>query len=120
MHEIGIANTILEAVKAESRLRPGSVPCKVAMRIGELVAVDPDALRFAFEVLSRDTELHDLQLEIETPPIRHRCRECKLEFRVIEFDPHCPRCGQESTECTSGDQLEIAYIEMETYEPSTA
>ena len=120
MHEIGIANSILDVVKAETRQRPGSVPCKVGVRIGELAGVNPDALRFSFEILTRETEFPEVQLEIEMCPRRHFCPECNLDFSVIEFDSRCPRCSYETTRCVSGDQLEIAYLEMEEYEPSTA
>ncbi len=120
MHEIGIANSILDAVKVETTRRPGAVPLKVAVRIGELAAVDPDALRFCFEALTRETELESLQLEIELCPRRHLCPGCNFEFSVTEFDSRCPQCGQERTQYLSGDQLELAYLEMEEYEPSTA
>jgi hydrogenase nickel incorporation protein HypA/HybF len=120
MHEIGIVEAILDAVKTEARLRPGSVPRKVAVRIGELAAVDPEALRFSFEALTRATELEALELEIEMGPRRHLCSHCNLQYHVVEFDLHCPQCGQESTRCVGGEELEIAYLEMETYEPSTA
>lgn len=120
MHEIGIANAILDAVRAESCQRLGSVPCKVAVRIGELAAVDPDALRFGFEALTRETELQSLKLEIEMCPRRHFCSQCNFQFQVVAFDFCCPQCGRESTKCVGGEELEIAYLEMETYEPSTA
>lgn len=120
MHEIGIAESILDAVKAETRQRPGWVPRKVAVRIGELAAVDPDALRFGFEALTRETELKSLGLEIEVGPRRHLCSPCNLEYQVVEFDLRCPQCGQESATCVGGDELKIAYLEMEPYEPSTA
>ena len=120
MHEIGIAEAILDAVKTETRQHPGSVPFRVGVRIGELAAVDTDALRFGFEALTRETELESLELEIKMCPRRHLCSKCNLQFQIIDFDLRCPQCGQESTKCASGGQLEIAYLELEAYEPSTA
>ena len=119
MHEIGIANSILDAVWAEVLKRPGWMARKVGVRIGELTAVDSEALRFAFEALTRETQLEALQLEIETCPRRHFCANCNSEFRVIEFSSCCPRCGQESAHCVGGEQLEVAYLEMDSYAPST-
>ena len=120
MHEIGIAEAILDAVKRETGQRPSWVPRKVAVRIGELAAVDPDALRFSFEALTRETELESLELEIEVGPRRHLCSHCNLQYGVVAFDLHCPQCGQESTRCIGGEELEISYLEMEAYEPNTA
>ena len=116
MHEIGIANSIVDAVRAEAARHPGAKPSKVAVRIGELAAVDADALHFAFGVLTRDTELESLELEIETCPRRHRCGACAAEFVVADYGLRCPGCGGERTECISGEQLELAYLEMEEHE----
>jgi len=120
MHEIGIANSILEAVSMEMAHRPGSVPRTVGVRIGELSAVDPDALRFAFEVLRKETGLATLELRIEMCPRRHLCPNCHFEFTVVEFDACCPECRHASTKCIGGDQLEVAYFELEEHEPDTA
>jgi hydrogenase nickel incorporation protein HypA/HybF len=65
MHELGIANSVLDAVREEVARRPGAVALKVGVRIGELAGVDPDALAFGFEVLTSGTEWKDLKLEIE-------------------------------------------------------
>jgi hydrogenase nickel incorporation protein HypA/HybF len=120
MHEIGIANSILEAVKTEMHSRPKSAPRKVSVRIGELSSVDPQALRFAFDVLKADDDCASLELEIEVCPRRHLCPKCDFEFSVVEFVVACPRCGETSTRCVSGEQLEMAYLELEEHEPSTA
>jgi len=120
MHEAGIANSILEAVRTELDKRPGVVPRKVGVRVGELSAVDPDALGFALEVLRKGTKLECLQFEIEMCPRRHLCPECNFEFTVVGFDLCCPQCRHGSTKCISGEQLEIAYLELEEYEPHIA
>jgi hydrogenase nickel incorporation protein HypA/HybF len=120
MHELGIAQSILEAVNAEAARHNGARPVKVALRVGELAAVDPEALRFALEALTSDTELQGLQLEIETCPRRHRCLECGTEFAIKDFEFQCPTCDSTRNECISGDQLELAYLELEEHEPSTA
>ena len=119
MHEVGIANSILDTVKTEMNRRPGSVPRKVGVRIGDLSGVDPDALSFSFEILARETDFPEIQLEIQMCPRRHLCLGCNLEFSVIELDTRCPHCGQKALRCVSGDELEVAYLEMEAYEPST-
>src|SRR5215472_9176608 len=120
MHELGIAQSVLEAVSAEAVRHHGARPVKVAMRIGELAAVDPEALRFAFEALIVDTELEGLELEIETCPRRHRCLDCSTAFLVQDFAFECTHCGSTRNQCISGEKLELAYLELEEYEPSTA
>ena len=120
MHELGIAQSVLDAVRAEGAHHPGAKPVKITVRIGELAAVDPEALRFSFEVLTRDTDLDGMQLEVEVCPRRHRCLDCETEFDVRNFDFRCPGCGSVRNECIGGDQLELGYLELEEHEPSTA
>ncbi|MGB9074788.1 MAG: hydrogenase maturation nickel metallochaperone HypA [Terriglobales bacterium] len=120
MHEMGIANSILDGVAAEARRRPGSRPVKVGVRIGELAGLDPDALRFAFEALTVETPLAGLELDIEYRAPRGRCRECAREFEVRNFELLCPACGSRNAEVISGDELEFAYLEVEENEPCAA
>lgn len=113
MHEMGIANSVLEAVRVEAARHPGSYPCRVGVRVGELAAVDPSALEFCFDALTQETDLELLQLEIEICPRRHRCLDCGTEFRVKDFDFECPRCRSLRSACLGGDELELAYLEVE-------
>ena len=118
MHEMGIANSVIEAVRREVSRYPGTVASKVGVRIGELTAIDADALRFCFEAMLHDSDLAGLQLEIEFCRRRHRCSGCGTEFVVEGYDFQCPQCRSIQSECISGDQLELAYVEVEDDEPS--
>lgn len=114
MHELGIANSVLEAVKTELARRAARAHLqKVGLRIGELAAIDQDALRFCFEAITRETEFESLQLEIEFCPRRHRCPNCGREFAVRDFDFRCPQCACLETACVGGDELELAFLEVE-------
>ena len=66
MHELGIATSSLEAVRVEAERRPGALPVKVAVRIGEMSGVNPDALAFSFRALTSGTEWQRLTLEVHT------------------------------------------------------
>ena len=116
---MGIANSVLEAVRTEMRLHPGTYPCKVGVRIGEMAAIDQEALRFCFEAMIQETDLEALELGIEVCPRRHRCQVCGHEFVVRDYDSRCPQCASLGTTCISGDELELAYLEVEEYGPST-
>ncbi|HTR23361.1 MAG TPA: hydrogenase maturation nickel metallochaperone HypA [Terriglobales bacterium] len=110
---MGIANSILEGVEKELRLRPGSRAVKVGVRIGELAGVDPDALNFAFEALTLDTPRAALKLEVEYVAPRSRCRDCRNEFEVRNYELLCPSCGSLTTERISGDEMEFVFLEIE-------
>jgi hydrogenase nickel incorporation protein HypA/HybF len=119
MHELGIAASVLQEARQEAMRRPGRLR-KVKVRVGELSGVNPEALSFSFEVLARDARMEPLELEIESCVRRQRCRACDQTFVVAGYDLICPACGAADTEFVSGDELELASLEMEDYEPSAA
>jgi hydrogenase nickel incorporation protein HypA/HybF len=111
---------VLQAAQQEASRFPGARLRRVKVRVGELAGVNPEALSFCFEVLARESKLEPLQLEIETCARRQHCPACKQMFVVVGYELACPRCGTVETEFAGGDELELASLEMEDYEPSTA
>ncbi|MGE5204176.1 MAG: hydrogenase maturation nickel metallochaperone HypA [Chlamydiota bacterium] len=120
MHELGIATSVLQAARQEALRHPGSRLRKVKLRLGELSGVNAEALSFCFEVLTREGNREPLELEIESCPRRQRCPACEQTFTVRDYDLTCPTCGAAETEFAGGDELELASLEMEDYEPSAA
>ena len=113
MHELSIAKSVLEGVRAELAQRPGARLQKVGLRVGELSGVNADALSFSFEVLVKGTDLEPVTLEIESGPRLQRCPECNNEFTVENDDLACSNCGASRTECVGGQELEFTYLELE-------
>jgi hydrogenase nickel incorporation protein HypA/HybF len=117
MHEVGIATSILEAGHRETERRPGARLMGIGVRIGVLSGVDVDALRFAFECITAETEDEKVVLTTEPCPRMNRCQDCGYEFSSLQSSPFsdapCPRCLSTRTAFVSGDQLDIAFIEVE-------
>ena len=113
MHELGIATSILESVQSAARRNPGVRITKVGVKIGELAGVDVDALQFGFECMVKDTEWERLVLDVESIPRVQECPKCRHQFRMTDYDPQCPQCGEFATKCVSGEELDIAYMEVD-------
>ena len=113
MHELGIASAILDAVRKEAELHGGGHVSKVAVRIGALSGVEPEALSFGFDALVKGTDLDPLVLEIVRVPRRQRCPVCELTFEASEDNLACPRCSNEATILAGGEELDLAYLEVE-------
>ncbi len=117
MHEVGIANSILDAAHQEAARRPGAKLMGIGVRIGVLSGVDIDALRFAFDCIVAETEDEKVVLTTEKCPRVNRCAECGYEFASPSLSPFtdapCPRCHSANTGFVSGDQLDIAFVEVE-------
>jgi hydrogenase nickel incorporation protein HypA/HybF len=113
MHELSIASAILDTVRKEKEKRPGVRVSKVGVRIGALSGVEPEALSFGFGALVQGTDLDPLALVIESVPWRQRCPECDLTFEVTDEGLACPRCSRPETQFAAGDELDLAYLEVE-------
>ena len=113
MHEMGIASSVMDAVRGEARRYPGSKPSRVGLRIGEWSGVDVESLRFCFEALTLESDLAGLLLEIDYRERRNRCEKCLAEFPVKGYEIRCPVCTSEETKAIGGTELDIAYVELE-------
>lgn len=114
MHELSIAESILDAVRSELARHPGARPTRVGLRVGEFSAVNVASLTFCFESVVRGTEWESLQLDARLCPQRRICKGCGNEFNVVEYEASCPVCASGNTTLISGDELDFDYLEVET------
>jgi hydrogenase nickel incorporation protein HypA/HybF len=113
VHELGIAQSIVDSVSEEARAHGGGRVTRVGLRIGELSGVNADALRFSFQITVQETDLAGAELDIEEIPLGFCCQGCAREFRAVNYETACPACGSSDTRAVRGDELQIAYLEME-------
>ena len=114
MHEISIAQNIIEIAEAKAREQNAGRIQVIRIRLGEFTTVVREALEFAFEVARRKTLAESAQLEIETVPMTVRCVTCgTVKDPVREVCLLCPQCGL-PLEIVSGEELQVEYIEVES------
>lgn len=65
MHEFGIAQSILAAVRAEVAKYPGARAVKVGVRIGPMAGVDKESLAFCFQAAVEIEGEAGLGMELE-------------------------------------------------------
>lgn len=115
MHELSIAQSIIDAVNARARECNAARVKNIRLKIGEASGVMTDSLTFCFDMLANlDPLLAGAQLLIVTTPHRAHCRHCRREFSVINFIAQCPVCSEWSNEIISGSELEIVEMEIES------
>ena len=111
MHELSIARTIVETVSNRLVEMKVSGPVRrIALRVGPLDAVVPDALRYCFEVCADDTPLEGAELAIELLTSEGLCNECGTEFVVEQPVFLCPRCHSSDILLEDGEGLTIEAI----------
>ena len=85
--------------------------------MGHLRQVVPDALEFAFSLLSEGTVMDGAELAIEAVPARGICRDCGSGRTMSEFPLQCSSCGGLNLEIVAGEELLVDALECE--EPMT-
>ena len=113
MHELSIAQSIIDIVTQESENRNLDRIKAIGVKIGALSGILPDALEFGFDALKKDTDLTDTILEIEEIPVSGNCKDCMKSFEVKDLIFTCPNCGSGSIELEKGQELDLAYLEIE-------
>ena len=118
MHELAIAESILDAVRKELTAYPGAVPKRVGVKVGVLAAVDVDALRFCFEIAVRGTEWSLLELDARVIAGEVSCLVCGHKMRAESTVLDCALCGSAQTVMNGSDELDLDYLEVERDEHS--
>jgi len=111
MHEVGIMNDALEIAAEAARDSGVSKINRVRMKVGELSGVVPDALAFAFDVVSQGTIADGAKLVIETVPVSTACVDCGNQ-RPGRGTAPCPICCGTSL-ITHGYELVVSSIEVD-------
>ena len=112
MHELGIAQNILEIVRQSVPKDQMTAVRGIRIRVGQLSGVVPDSLNFCFGAIVSNTEMERANLAIEQVPTTSQCRDCTQRFTIEEFDFVCPMCRSTNLELISGKELEIVEIEL--------
>ena len=112
MHELGVANEILDVALSEANRHAAKSVTSIRLRVGVLRAIEPENLSFLFGHLARGTPAEGARLEIVEEPIRIECAACGVsEARSFTFE--CPRCKGSGVSVTGGDSLSILSLDIE-------
>ncbi len=117
MHEIGIALEVYRQCReAVAEYGPGRLDT-VHLAVGELSAVEPDLMSYAWEAVTIDTPDAASSLEVRWCPATQTCQNCGvIEDRVDgSWLRLCPTCSM-PLEVTGGDELDIESIKFTTDE----
>ena len=80
MHEMGIAQSIMEIAEKHLAAHPGAQARTIGLRIGAYAGIDESSLTFCFECLKADTPLYEAALKIE-----HADRD-ELDVLFVEME----------------------------------
>lgn len=86
---------------------------KVYLAVGALAAVDPEAMRRAFEIAARGTLADGTDLAIAVEKAEGRCPECGGTFETTAYVADCPRCPDRPLAVSGGRDLRVIELEVD-------
>jgi hydrogenase nickel incorporation protein HypA/HybF len=113
MHEMALTESIVEIVAEEARRQGANRVRVVRLQVGVMAHVEPEALRFCFDAVSRGTVAEGAELDIRRPPGEGWCLNCGKIVPLEERFGACPECGRRHVQMTSGDELRIEELEID-------
>lgn len=113
MHEMSITISMMEIIREEMARNNVSRLKRLKVQVGELTAVEPEALSFCFEAYIRGTSFDGAVLDIEKILYMGRCGECGTDFHMEGFLQLCPECEGSDITVLSGDELDIVSMEAD-------
>ena len=112
MHEVSLMQRVVEIAEEAARQNEATQIHRLGLRIGPLLGVVPEALEFAFDVVTRGTMAEAAKLEVQYLPLRADCLSCKQAFEPPGFDLTCPHCGSLQTQVEGGREMELTTLEV--------
>lgn len=114
MHEITLCQYALESIEQHARENNARRITAVWLEIGAFSCVEPEALRFCFDIACRETLAEGCQLHLETPKAESWCHDCQQAIALLSPGVLiCPQCAGRNLRVNADDGMKIKRIEIE-------
>ena len=113
MHELSIANSIVEIATEYATSNRAIKVRSITVRLGALSCVHKSALQFSFELITKETLLQSAELKFIEVPVSVFCQPCNREVELPGIQQfRCPLCDTPSGDVRRGKELDIESIEI--------
>jgi hydrogenase nickel incorporation protein HypA/HybF len=112
MHELSLMESVRDLALEQAAAHGASRIEVITLRIGSLAGVEPEALRFAREVVLAGTIAAGARLEIDAVPARYHCADCDSPYAAPTGLCECPRCGALGGRLLCGRELQLVSLQL--------
>ncbi|WP_245593365.1 hydrogenase maturation nickel metallochaperone HypA [Azospirillum halopraeferens] len=110
---MALTRSIVDVIRDQAGAQGFTAVRAVRLEIGALSHVEPAAILFCFDAISRGTIAEGARLEVERPPGRAFCMPCGAPVPLAQrYDP-CPLCGGHQMVLVGGEELRVMELEVE-------
>jgi hydrogenase nickel incorporation protein HypA/HybF len=107
MHELSLLENVREILENHALQQNFSRVTKVTLEIGKLSCVEPDALRFGFDVVMKDSLAENAELIITELNGLGLCRQCQQQIEMETLHDPCIYCGSPFVTLIQGTEMKI-------------
>jgi hydrogenase nickel incorporation protein HypA/HybF len=118
VHELSIAQGILDIVYQNLPKDREVTVRSVRLRIGAIGGVVTDSLEFCFSAITQGTPLQGVTLEIERVPLVVHCKGCGKDSEIEQTVFACPACAGLDLTMLSGNEMQVKDIEIDDGDPA--
>lgn len=112
MHEMSLAEGVLQLIEDAAREQSFVRVAAVWLEIGQLAGVEPEAMRFCFDAVTRGSIAEGARLEIVATPGEGWCMQCSETVPLAERYGACPKCGRHQVQVTGGTEMRVRELEV--------
>jgi len=113
MHEMSLCEGVLQVLQNEATNQSFSKVKTVWLEIGDLSSVEPEAMLFCFDAVTRNSLADGAELKIINVPGTAWCMQCSHSVNIKQRYDECPDCGSHQLQVTAGDEMKIKELEVE-------
>lgn len=112
MHEMSLSQSMLEIIQEQAVVNGFRSVKVVRLELGALSCVEPEALGFCFESVTRGTVAEGATLDIVKVPGQAWCWNCSRVVAIERYGESCPDCSGYQMQTRTGDEMKIKELEV--------
>jgi hydrogenase nickel incorporation protein HypA/HybF len=113
MHEMSIAEGILDVVEDAARSQGFAKIKEIRLEIGNLSGVEVEALDFCLDVVLKNSLAEGARVELERVPGSGWCMACGETVPIAALYDPCPKCGGYQVQATGGTEMRVKDLLVE-------
>ena len=109
---MSLTQSILDIIEEHAGRHGFAKVNSIRLSFGKRSSIEPEALKFAFEVLSEGTRAQGARMIFDILPVSIYCMHCEQAHELSDYASQCPRCGSSDIMLKGGTE-ELKLIEMD-------
>jgi len=107
LHEISLLENVREILQDHAKTQQFKQVKKITLEIGLLSCVEPEALRFGFNAVMKDSLAENAELIVTEQEGVGLCDQCKKQVPIASLYDPCVLCGNPFVTVTQGNEMKI-------------